>query len=45
MGKHKANTSGDVDLETEVYADDDIMGKAITNHIRKSKSNIIISPV
>lgn len=45
MGKHKNNTSGDIDLETEVYADDDIMGKAITNHIRKSKSNVIISPV
>jgi len=44
MGKHKNNSVGDIDLETEVYADDDIMGKAITNHIRKSKSNIIVSP-
>lgn len=44
MGKHKNNTSGDIELETEVYADDDIMGKAICNHIRKGKSNIIIAP-
>lgn len=43
MGKHRNNTSGDVDLETEVYADDDIMGKAITNHIRKGKQNIIVT--
>ena len=44
MGKHRNNTSGDIELETEVYADDDIMGKAITNHIRKGKTNIIVSP-
>lgn len=44
MGKHRNNTSGDIDLETEVYSDDDIMGKAICNHIRKGKSNIIITP-
>lgn len=44
MGKHRANSQGDVDLEGEVYADDDIMGKAITNHIRKGKSNVIILP-
>lgn len=43
MGKHKAN--GDDDgLSSDVYADDDIMGKAICNHIRKGKQNIIIQP-
>lgn len=44
MGKHKTNTAGVEDLETEVYADDDIMGKAICNHIRKGKTNIIVTP-
>lgn len=44
MGKHRSNTAGAEDLETEVYADDDIMGKAICNHIRKGKSNIIVTP-
>lgn len=44
MGKHKTNQSGIEDLETEVYADDDIMGKAICNHIRKGKTNIIVTP-
>lgn len=44
MGKHKTNQSGIDDLETEVYADDDIMGKAICNHIRKGKTNIIVTP-
>lgn len=44
MGKHKGNTSGDVELETEVYSDDSILGKAITNHIRKGKTNVIVSP-
>ena len=44
MGKHRNNSSGDIDLETEVYADDDIMGKAICNHIRKGKQNIIVAP-
>ena len=44
MGKHKTNSSGVEDLETEVYADDDIMGKAICNHIRKGKTNIIVTP-
>ena len=44
MGKHKTNLSGSEELETEVYADDDIMGKAICNHIRKSKTNIIVTP-
>lgn len=44
MGKHKTNSAGVEDLETEVYADDDIMGKAICNHIRKGKANIIVTP-
>ena len=44
MGKHKTNSSGVEDLETEVYADDDIMGKSICNHIRKGKTNIIVTP-
>lgn len=45
MGKHKNNTSiVDVDLEGDVYSDDDIMAKAITNHIRKGKANITIQP-
>lgn len=36
MGKHKnKNSSVDIDLEGETYADDDIFGKAITNHMRK----------
>lgn len=44
MGKHKSNSEGSEELETEVYADDDIMGKAITNHIRKSRTNVIVTP-
>lgn len=44
MGKHKSNTNGDVDLEGDVYSDDDIFGKAITNHIRKGKTNVIVQP-
>ena len=44
MGKHKSNSEGEEALSTEVYADDDIMAKAITNHIRKGKPNIIIQP-
>lgn len=43
MGKHKANGEDD-GLSSDVYADDDIMGKAICNHIRKGKQNIIIQP-
>lgn len=35
MGKHKRASSVDIDLEGETYSDDDIFGKAITNHIRK----------
>lgn len=44
MGKHKANKEGDDSLSEDTYADDDIMGKAICNHIRKGKQNIIIQP-
>lgn len=45
MGKHRANNSTvDVDLEGDVYADDDIFGKAICNHIRKGKTNVIVQP-
>ena len=45
MGKHRANNSAvDVDLEGNVYADDDIFGKAICNHIRKGKTNVIVQP-
>lgn len=44
MGKHQSNTNGDVDLEGDVYSDDDIFGKAITNHIRKGKTNVIVQP-
>lgn len=44
MGKHKTNSEGDDLLSEDVYADDDIMGKAICNHIRKGKQNIIIQP-
>lgn len=45
MGKHRNNTSAvDVDLERDVYSDDDIFGKAICNHIRKGKTNVIIQP-
>lgn len=45
MGKHRSNNSTvDVDLEGDVYADDDIFGKAICNHIRKGKTNVIVQP-
>ena len=43
MGKHKTNNDA-VDMENEIYADDDIFGKAICNHIRKGKTNIIVQP-
>lgn len=44
MGKHKANSEGEDSLSEDVFADDDIMGKAISNHIRKGKSNTIVQP-
>lgn len=43
MGKHRSNSEAEEDSEL-VYADDDIMGKAITNHIRKGKTNVIVQP-
>lgn len=43
MGKHRSNSEAEDDSDL-VYADDDIMGKAITNHIRKGKTNVIIQP-
>lgn len=45
MGKHRANNSAvDIDLEGDVYSDDSIFGKAICNHIRRGKTNIIVQP-
>lgn len=44
MGKH-SRSSSDEDEGEEVYTDDTIMAKAITNHIRKGpKNSIIIAP-
>lgn len=46
MGKHRVNSSVDIDLEGETYADDDIFGKAICNHIRKygNLNNVTVMP-
>lgn len=45
MGKHKRNSSVDIDLEGDTYSDDDIFGKAITNHIRKQiNTNVGVLP-
>ena len=45
MGKHRLNTQAAEDGEDDlVYADDDIFGKAICNHIRKRKTNIVVQP-
>lgn len=37
-GKHRTSSSSasDIDMDDQTYSDDDIFGKAITNHIRKS---------
>ena len=43
MGKHRTHAEAEEDSDL-VYADDDIMGKAITNHIRKGKTNVIVQP-
>lgn len=43
LNKHKSNTEGDV-MDDDVYADDDIFGKAICNHIRKQRDNISTLP-
>lgn len=47
MGKHRQNNSTvDIDLEGQAYADDDIFGKAICNHIRKTTNrNTVILPL
>ena len=47
MGKHRQNNSSvDIDLEGQAYADDDIFGKAICNHIRKTTNrNTVILPL
>lgn len=46
MGKHKLNSSSvDIDLEGQTYSDDDIFGKAICNHIRKTTNrNTVVLP-
>lgn len=45
-GKHHNNNSSvDIDLEAQTYSDDDIFGKAICNHIRKSpKYDAVVLP-
>jgi intein/homing endonuclease len=47
MGKHRQNNSAvDIDLEGQAYSDDDIFGKAICNHIRKTTNrNTVILPL
>lgn len=43
LGKHSRAASEDTDIDDGIaYADDDIFGKAITNHIRKSPINTVI---
>lgn len=44
MGKHRTNSSVDIDLEGQTYSDDDIFGKAITNHIRKQPISTVVLP-
>ena len=44
MGKHRTNSSVDIDLEGQTYSDDDIFGKAITNHIRKQPNSPVVLP-
>lgn len=41
MGKHSRNTSLEEDEDGQAYSDDDIFGKAITNHIRKTPGSTI----
>lgn len=46
MGKNNSSSDLDLDLDGEVYNDDSIMAKAITNHLRKtSKHNYVIMPI
>lgn len=44
MGKHRTNSSVDIDLEGQTYSDDDIFGKAICNHIRKQPNSPVVLP-
>lgn len=44
MGKHRTNSSVDIDLEGQAYSDDDIFGKAICNHIRKQPNSPVVLP-
>lgn len=41
MGKHSRNSSIEEDEDGQAYSDDDIFGKAITNHIRKHTGSTI----
>jgi len=46
LGKNKRTSGADNELDDQVYSDDAIMGKAITNYIRKGKRpSIIIAPI
>ena len=44
LGKNRKSSSGEDELEDEVYTDDSIMAKAITNFIRKGKHKTSIIP-
>lgn len=44
MGKHRTNSSVDIDLEGQTYSDDDIFGKAICNFVRKQPVSSIVLP-
>lgn len=45
MNKGNKSDNADVDFDDNTYTDDDIMGKSITNHIRKTVNrNIVILP-
>jgi len=43
LGKNKSVRSDD-DMESQVYSDDAIMAKAITNHVRKGRIKSVIIP-
>jgi hypothetical protein len=45
MGKNKRSGDADDELSDQTYTDDAILGKAITNHIRKTRRrNIVVAP-
>lgn len=44
MGKHRTNSSVDIDLEGQTYSDDDIFGKAICNFVRKQPISSVVLP-